>query len=107
MLTDRMTNRCLRADRWMGESLELPECTESVATAAAASIEWAVRAAEVDRVSRNDRDELNAWEVTMRAFPHAASISATRQAEAMELLEQTIKLDSNRPIANRYGGLVP
>ena len=98
MLIDRMTNRCLRADRWVGESLEVPEFAESVATAATASIERALRAAEVERVSRKDRDELNAWELTMRAFPHAVSISAARQAEALELLEQAIELAPTDPL---------
>src|SRR5207344_2782687 len=65
---------------------------ELVAARAAASIERSVRTAEIDRACRKDRGELNGWELTMRALPHALSISATSQGEALELLEQAMEL---------------
>jgi AraC-like DNA-binding protein/tetratricopeptide (TPR) repeat protein len=92
MLMDAATQRYIYADRWEGEADDLFALAEHVAASAAAAIERSVRKAEIDRACSKDVDHTGAWELTMRAFPRAILISATAQAEALELLEQAIEL---------------
>jgi AraC-like DNA-binding protein/tetratricopeptide (TPR) repeat protein len=91
-LIDAATRRYIWADRWDGDASESFEFEERVASCAAISIERSVRSAEIDRACRKHPDQLNAWELTMRAMPRALSMSATPLGEALELLEQAMEL---------------
>ena len=91
-LIDAATRRYIWADRWDGDARESFDFEERVASHAAASIERSVRNAEIDRSRRKDPGQLNAWELTMRAMPHALSMSAASLGEALELLEQAMEL---------------
>ena len=92
MLIDAASHRYIWADRWEGDAADSFAFEERVASRAAASIERSVRNAEIDRACRKDPDQLNAWELTMRAMPRALSIDATSQGQAIELLEQAMEL---------------
>lgn len=91
-LIDAATRRYIWADRWDGDANESLEFEEHVASRVAVSIERSVRNAEIDRACRKNPDQLNAWELTMRAMPRALSISAAPLGEALELLEQAMEL---------------
>ncbi len=92
MLVDAATGRYIWADRWDGDAGDSFAFEERVAARAAASIERAVRGAEIDRACREDPARLDAWGLTMRALPRALSISAASQGEALELLGQAMEL---------------
>ena len=91
-LIDAATRRYVWADRWDGDANESFQFEERVASRSAVSIERSVRNAEIDRACRKNPDQLNAWELTMRAMPRALSISAAPLGEALELLEQAMEL---------------
>ena len=91
-LIDAATRRYIWADRWDGDASEAFEFEERVASRAAVSIERSVRGAEIDRACRKNPNQLNAWELTMRAMPRALSMSAAPLGEALELLEQAMEL---------------
>jgi AraC-like DNA-binding protein/tetratricopeptide (TPR) repeat protein len=91
-LIDATTRRYIWADRWDGDASESFEFEERVASRAAVSIDRSVRSAEIDRACHKIPDQLNAWELTMRAIPRALSISAPSLGEALELLEQAMEL---------------
>lgn len=92
MLVDAATHRYIWADRWEGDAADTFAFEERVAGRAAQSIELSVRHAEIDRACRKDSDQLNAWELTMRAMPRALSINAVAQGEALELLDRAMEL---------------
>jgi AraC-like DNA-binding protein/tetratricopeptide (TPR) repeat protein len=92
MLVDASTGRYLWADRWDGELDDVFAFQERVAVSVAGAIERSVRDAEIDLAGRKRVGQLDAWELTMRALPHALSIEAASQAQALELLERAMDL---------------
>ena len=92
MLIDSITHRYIWADRWDGKDSEHDAFEQRVAAGAASAIERSVRNAEIDRACRKDPDQLNAWELTMRAMPRALSINPASLGEALELLEHAMEL---------------
>lgn len=93
MLVDVSTGRYLWADRWDGGLDDCFAFQERVAASVARAIERSVRDAEIDLAgSKAAAGPPNAWQLTMRAFPHALSIEAAAQAQALELLEQAMEL---------------
>jgi len=91
-LIDAVTHRYIWADRWYGAASDPHAFEELVAARAASAIEHSVRNAEIDQASRKDPDQLNAWELTMRALPKALSINPASLGEALELLEHAMEL---------------
>jgi tetratricopeptide (TPR) repeat protein len=92
MLLDVSTARYIWADRWEGDLDDCFAFQERVAAGTASSIERSVREAEIGSAGRKDAEQLNAWELTMRALPYALSIDAAAQAQALELLERAMEL---------------
>ena len=92
MLTDAATGQHLWADRWDGEVEDAFAFEERVAERVAGAVERSVRAAEVQRASHMEPEQLGAWELTMKSLPRALLIEATAQAEAIELLERAMEL---------------
>jgi AraC-like DNA-binding protein/TolB-like protein/tetratricopeptide (TPR) repeat protein len=92
VLADGATGRLIWAEHWDGERDDLFGLEERVATGVAHSIQPALRHAEIDRATRRDRAELDAWELTMRALPLVVSVEAAGEAMALELLERAMEL---------------
>jgi hypothetical protein len=92
MLLDGAAARYSWADRWDGDLDDRFAFQERVAAGTASSIERSVREAEIGSARRKDAEQLNAWELAMRALPHALSIDAATQAQALELLERAMEL---------------
>lgn len=92
LLIDVPKGRYIWADRWDGDVENCFAFQERVASSVAGSIERSVRDAEIDLSGRRDATQLDAWQLTMRAFPHALSIEPAAQAHALELLERAMEL---------------
>ncbi len=90
MLLDALGGRYLWTDRWDGDCNDLFAFEERVAERTATAIQASVRAAEMDRASRQDVAGLNAWELTMRALPRVLSVDAAGAEIALELLERAM-----------------
>ena len=90
-LLDVPSGRYVWADRWDGRSADLLEFEERAVTRIAAAVEQSVRAAEIDRASRQDPAGSSGWELTMRALPRVFSVDATAEQAALELLEQAME----------------
>lgn len=95
MLTDAATGHNLWADRWDGEADDVFVFEEQVATRVAAAVERALRIAEIERVRRKDPGQLDAWELTMKAFPQAMQIDPASQTNALQLLDLAMELAPN------------
>jgi adenylate cyclase len=94
-LTETATGRNLWADRWDGEAADVFAFEEHVATHVATAVERALRTAEIDRVRRQDPGQLDAWGLTMKAFPQAMQIDCASQTGALELLGRAMELAPN------------
>src|SRR5262245_2247761 len=97
-LLDALHGRCLWAAGWDADSRDPIGFEERVATGVARAIPVAVRAAEIDRASRLKRDDLTAWELTMRALPCVTSIEAAAEGMALELLHEAMERAPRDPL---------
>ena len=90
--------RCLWAAGWDADNRDLIGCEERVAHNIAKALPAAVRAAEIDRSIRLKRDDLTAWELTMRALPCVTSIEAAAEGMALELLHEAMERAPRDPL---------
>src|SRR5262249_17195949 len=97
-LLDTHAGRHVWAAGFDGDGHDLIGFEERVALGVARAIQPAMRAAEIDRASRRDRDQLTAWGLTMRALPHVTSLEAAAQGMALELLDEAMQLAPHDPL---------
>jgi AraC-like DNA-binding protein/tetratricopeptide (TPR) repeat protein len=98
ILTDGRTGQMLWADHWDGRREEALEFEGRVAGRVAGAIEPALRRVEIDRASRQDPDQLSAWELSMRALPGVLSYKPAAAARALELLDRAMELAPQDPL---------
>jgi AraC-like DNA-binding protein/TolB-like protein len=98
ILSDALAGRMLWADHWDGRCDDVFELQERVALRVARAIEPALRDVEIDRASRMEPEQLNAWGLTMRAMPRVQSYQAADEATALELLERAMELAPRDPL---------
>ncbi len=92
ILVEASIGRVLWAERWDGDRNDVFGFEERVAAGVTRAILTTLRDAEIDRACRQDRTQLNAWELTMRALPRVVSLEAASEGMALELLEQAMEL---------------
>jgi AraC-like DNA-binding protein/tetratricopeptide (TPR) repeat protein len=97
-LTEVSIGRTLWAQRWDGDCNDVFGFEETVAAGVVRVIPPTLREAEIDRVRRQDRASLTAWELTMRALPSVVSLAAASEGIALELLEQAMELAPADPL---------
>jgi len=98
VLVDALSGFYLWADRWEGERDEAFEFQDRIAMRLSGAVQSALRAAEIERATRQDPIQLNAWELTMRALPLVLSGAAAKQGMALEFLEQAMGLAPDDPL---------
>jgi len=98
VLIDTMTGSYLWADRWEGERNEAFEFQDRLAMRLSDAIQSTLRGAEIERATRQDPAQLNAWGLTMRALPLVLSGAAAKQGMALEFLERAIELAPDDPL---------
>jgi AraC-like DNA-binding protein/tetratricopeptide (TPR) repeat protein len=97
-LVDALTGRYLWAASWDGNAHDLIGFEEHVALGVARAIQPTLQSAEIDRVSRRNRDNLSSWELTMRALPHLTTVEPAAAGMALDLLERAIELAPHDPL---------
>jgi adenylate cyclase len=65
-------------------------------------VEPSVRKSEIERSRRKRPGSLNAYDLYLRALPHAMTLSYADASAAAELLEGALKLDPDYPAAHAY-----
>src|SRR5438128_3580003 len=91
-LIDAVTGTHLWADRFDGSLEDVFELQDKVALSVAGVIEPALQAAETARSVGRPTDDLNAYDLYLRAYALLMS-SARRIPEALRLLQQAIERD--------------
>ena len=90
-LLDVSAGRYVWADQWDARRCDSLELEDRAVCRLAAAIDQSVRAAEIDRASRQAPAGSSAWELTMRALPRVLSVEAHAEETALELLEQAME----------------
>jgi TolB-like protein/class 3 adenylate cyclase len=94
-LIDAMDGTHLWADHFDGSLEDVFELQDRVATRVAGVIEPALQAAEIRRTADRPTNDLNAYDLYLRALATISPITKERNSEALRLLKQAIAIDRN------------
>jgi TolB-like protein/class 3 adenylate cyclase len=92
-LIEAATAAHLWAERFDGTLADVFEFQDRIAEAVAGAIEPTLRRAEIERARRKPTDNLDAYDLYLRALPHAYAITPGDNAEALRLLDRALALD--------------
>ncbi len=90
------------AGKFDGEINDIFEMQDQIAEQIAGVIEPSVRRAEIERARRKRPDSLDAYDLFLRALPHALSNSSAETGKAIQLLDDSLRLDPNYMPAHGY-----
>ena len=92
-LIEAETGGHLWADRFDGSLADVFELQDQITAGVVAAIEPSVRRAEIERAKRKRPDNLDAYDLYLRALDHAYTTTPDGQAAALSLLDAAIALD--------------
>ena len=92
-LIDATNGAHLWADRFDGSLAEIFELQDKVAISVAGVIEPTLRQAEIERARRKRPDSLDAYDLYLRALPHAFTAMPEDADKALPLLVKAVELD--------------
>jgi TolB-like protein/Flp pilus assembly protein TadD len=98
-LIDATSSAHLWADRFDGSLEDVFDLQDQVAVTVAGVIEPTLEAAEIRRTIDRPTKDLSAYDLYLRALPHAVTYQWDRTLEALALLQQAIERDPNFPSA--------
>ncbi|MCP1335535.1 adenylate/guanylate cyclase domain-containing protein [Futiania mangrovi] len=83
----------LWAERFTGALDDIFDLQDRITAGVVAAIEPSVRQAEIQRAKRKRQDNLDAYDLYLRALDYSFRFSPDARAEALRLLDEAIKLD--------------
>ena len=92
-LIDATNGAHLWADRFDGSLEEIFDLQDKVATSVAGVIEPTLRQAEIERARRKRPDNLDAYDLYLRALPHAFTAMPEDADKALTLLVKAVELE--------------
>ncbi len=92
-LVDTATGAHLWADRFDGRLEDVFELQDQVTASVVAAIEPNLRTAEIQRAQRKPTENLRAYDLMLRAFPHFYNITRESIEEAKRLLRRAVEID--------------
>jgi tetratricopeptide (TPR) repeat protein len=92
-LIDAATGAHIWADRFDGDYDDIFDLQDRITSQVVGAIEPRIRAAEIERARRRRPDSLEAYDLYLRALPHAYASTPEGNIEAVDLLERAIALD--------------
>ncbi|MEE9129551.1 MAG: adenylate/guanylate cyclase domain-containing protein [Phycisphaerales bacterium] len=101
-LIDAATGAHLWADRFDGDMEDIFDLQDQITTSVVGAIEPRLRLAEVERSRRKQTENLDAYDLYLRALPHVEAITIDDNIEALALLEKAIAIDPNFAPATAY-----
>ena len=96
-LIETETARHVWADRYDSTLNDIFALQDELTMSVIGAVEPTLRRAEVERVRRKRPDSLDAYDLFLRALPLATSAIATDADQALEHLEQAIRMEPNYP----------
>lgn len=94
-LVDASTRNQLWSDRFEGEIGEIFDFQDRIASQVAGALKPAIRQAEIEAARRKPPTSLKAYDLVMRAFPKLWGQNSAAIAEAIPILQEAIRADSN------------
>lgn len=104
-LVDAATGTQVWAERYDRKQDNVFALQDEVSLAVVGAIEPSLRRMEADRVRRKRPDNLDAYELVLRAQPDVFSGMPEQSAKAMVLLERALALDPDYALAHAYAAM--
>jgi adenylate cyclase len=101
-LVEAETGVHLWADKFDGALEDVFDLQDQITDRVVGIVEPSVRKSEIERSRRKRPGSLNAYDLYLRALPHAMTLSYADASAAAELLEGALKLDPDYPAAHAY-----
>ena len=99
-LIDAATGAHLWADRFDGLLEDVFELQDNVASSVTGVIETTLRQAEIERARRKRPDSLDAYDLYLRALPHAFTAMPEDADKALALLIKAVELEPDYAVAH-------
>jgi len=99
-LIDATTGTHLWAEHYDGVVEDLFDFQDQITTSVVGAIQPSIRAAEVERARRKRPENLDAYDLVMRALPLVWALERESNMEACGLLAEALRLDPNYPLAH-------
>ena len=98
-LIDATMGMPLWADHYDGDVEEVFDLQDRITASVVGAIEPSVRAAEIERAKRKRPENLDAYDLVMRAFPYVWATEQNANRRATQLLREALRLDPTYPTA--------
>jgi TolB-like protein len=92
-LVESATGNHLWAERYDGALEDVFDLQDQITEGVVGAIEPSVRLAEIERARRKRPDSLDAYDLYLRALPHAWAFTPAEVEKAIELLEMALRID--------------
>lgn len=92
-LIDAETGAHLWAERFEGELEDVFDLQDRITERVVSSLEPQIRRAEIERARRKRPESLDAYDLFLRALPKTYAMRPDENAQALELLEQAMRID--------------
>ena len=90
------------ADKFEGAVEDIFDLQDRITESIVGAIEPSLRRAEIERARRKGPDRLDAYDLYLRAMPHAYANTPARTVEALRLLDEALALEPNYASAHGY-----
>ena len=90
------------ADKFEGAVEDIFDLQDRLTESIVGAIEPSLRRAEIERARRKRPDSLDAYDLYLRALPHAHANTPADTDEALRLLDEALRLDPNYAAAHGY-----
>ncbi|MER9202623.1 hypothetical protein NKH74_26070 [Mesorhizobium sp. M0933] len=90
------------ADKFEGAAEDVFDLQDRLTESIVGTLEPTLRRAEIDRARRKRPDSLDAYDLFLRALPHAYANTPADTNEALRLLNEVLSLDPNYASAHGY-----
>ena len=90
------------ADKFEGAVEDIFDLQDRLTESIVGAIEPSIQRAEIERARRKRPDRLDAYDLYLRALPHAYANTPTNSDDALRLLSEALLLDPNYAAAHAY-----
>jgi TolB-like protein len=99
-LVEAATTNHLWAEKYDGETKDVFDLQDQIAEGVVSATEPSIQRAEIERARRKRPENLDAYDLYLRALPHAWAFSPDENAKAGPLLDEALRLDPNYAAAH-------
>jgi adenylate cyclase len=101
-LIEAMSGHHVWADRFDGELTDIFDLQDQVTASVVGAFEPSLKRAEIERAKAKPTENLNAYDLYMRALPNHYALTKSGSEEALRLLRQAMRLDPDFAVAKAF-----